>query len=502
MPKPYSVTPRLPIDSAIYIATFYNSENTRITRSLSTDNLDKAKILCAGFVALKNAGVRTLDHALALEAFVDPDCYEFYFSLSQLREADVDQAPSEIAAGIAAARALPVDVTMPETPKTRNKIKNERRQAVAFRAQAGKFKAGWDQEKAERSNEQRSMLAHATRAAANAPAFDVARVQYAAHLAATVQKPRTYIRALENFLSYADETKLALQNVGDVRPGHVIGFLDAKGRAEDETKKATRRHNLRKYIGCFFNWCAEKFEIVSPMSGVKTVPMAAVRRERGEIDWHSLEDIQAALAVLPWQLRDAGLPVTMDEILYWRALIGTLAFAGLQLAELCWLRVQDIQFPKGRQRAKLWVTTVEDPTDKTVRHLLKTDNRRRHVDVHPRYLLPLLLAHLDSGRAGDYFVFPMAAKRKRKGFVASGGRWLEDSLGHVLRGDPGGKDRAERIGLLPAAMNAKSLRRTFGSLLIRSGKSTEQVAAAMGNTPEVVREHYARILGCEVDVDF
>jgi hypothetical protein len=39
-------------------------------------------------------------------------------------------------------------------------------------------------------------------------------------------------------------------------------------------------------------------------------------------------------------------------------------------------------------------------------------------------------------------------------------------------------------------------------LLIRSGKTTEQVAAAMGNTPAVVREHYARILGCEVDVDF
>jgi hypothetical protein len=51
-------------------------------------------------------------------------------------------------------------------------------------------------------------------------------------------------------------------------------------------------------------------------------------------------------------------------------------------------------------------------------------------------------------------------------------------------------------------MNAKSLRRTFGSLLIRSGATEAQVAAAMGNTPSVVRAHYARILGGEVDVDF
>jgi len=61
--------------------------------------------------------------------------------------------------------------------------------------------------------------------------------------------------------------------------------------------------------------------------------------------------------------------------------------------------------------------------------------------------------------------------------------------------------RAQR-GVLPEGMSAKSLRRTFGSLLLRSGKSSAEVAAAMGNTEQVVRDHYARLLGREVKVDY
>jgi integrase len=51
-------------------------------------------------------------------------------------------------------------------------------------------------------------------------------------------------------------------------------------------------------------------------------------------------------------------------------------------------------------------------------------------------------------------------------------------------------------------MNAATLRHTFGSLLLRSGKTYAQVAAAMGNSESTVREHYARLGGHEVDVDF
>jgi hypothetical protein len=101
--------------------------------------------------------------------------------------------------------------------------------------------------------------------------------------------------------------------------------------------------------------------------------------------------------------------------------------------------------------------------------------------------------------------FNIHDSEKRRGSRKTSELWLEDSLSKALRGHAGGKDKRKRPptpGLLPKGMNAKSLRRTFGSLLFRSGKSTAEVAAAMGNTEQVVRENYARILGCEVDVDF
>lgn len=296
-------------------------------------------------------------------------------------------------------------------------------------------------------------------------------------------------------------------NVADVLPGHIVGFLDEKTDHGDVSRKAIRRRNLRTYLGRFFNWCAQKYQIVSPMSGVKAVPSQAVRRERGEIDWHTLKQINAVLAALPENLRlqqnkKTAVEVAAGDVAYWRALIATLAFSGLQLAELCWLRVQDFKLSKNGKRATIWVTTVDDPSGNGQRHLLKTDNRRRHVDVHARHLLPLLLKHVAFRRAGPHFLFPMPAKRKRKGFVSEGGRCKEITLSTFLRGHLGGVDRKPTHGLLPKGMNAKSLRRTFGSLLIRSGKSTDEVAAAMGNTPAVVRDHYARILGGEVDVDF
>lgn len=203
--------------------------------------------------------------------------------------------------------------------------------------------------------------------------------------------------------------------------------------------------------------------------------------------------------------------VPKDQVAYWRALVGMLGFAGLQLAELIWLRRSDLQI--SGDRAKIWVTTVDDAEVPGLSHALKTGHRRRHVDVHARLLLPLLKNHVKHLRAGAVHLFPLPSGvrvRKRDKNPGAAERWLMQSLSTMLRGHVGSTvktakgelQRKPTPGLLPAGMNAKSLRRTFGSLLLRSGKSTAEVAAAMGNTEEIVRQHYARILGCEVDVDF
>lgn len=199
--------------------------------------------------------------------------------------------------------------------------------------------------------------------------------------------------------------------------------------------------------------------------------------------WHELPEVEAALEALPSD--------------YWRALVATLAFAGLRLAELVWLRREDVQVQGDRRQ--LWVTTVEDGHGG--RHALKTGHSERAVEIHPTRLWPLLERHLVDG-AGEVFLFPASTRRRARASAGHPERWVEHTLGRVLSGDPGGATRSPRAGLLPEGMGPASLRRTFGSLLLRSGASVAEVAAAMGNTPAVVQAHYARVLGSEVAVRF
>ena len=50
-------------------------------------------------------------------------------------------------------------------------------------------------------------------------------------------------------------------------------------------------------------------------------------------------------------------------------------------------------------------------------------------------------------------------------------------------------------------IDCRILRRTFGSLQLRAGKRDLEVAALMGDRPETVRRHYARILAEEITID-
>ncbi|MCB9893323.1 MAG: hypothetical protein H6839_02620 [Planctomycetes bacterium] len=60
---------------------------------------------------------------------------------------------------------------------------------------------------------------------------------------------------------------------------------------------------------------------------------------------------------------------------------------------------------------------------------------------------------------------------------------------------------AAKAAKLQKKVDSRTLRRTFGSLAIRSGVSVEAVATIMGNRPQIVRKHYARLLPDEVSLD-
>jgi integrase len=344
-------------------------------------------------------------------------------------------------------------------------------------------------EKAVRQKLENSIVAQALASAAQAPSLHEALKRYQEHLNATCSPKHgrdMSTRAAEFVATLPSDLR-----VSNVTANMVSSFIDRAAQAGDVNRRATHYRYWHVRVGAFLNWAAQRWGYPSPMSGVKNVPRHAADRERGDIQWHDLEPVEAAIDALP------------DT--YWKALVACLAYAGLQLAELCWLRVSDLEFAKDQTPGKIWVTTVDDPSDPDIRHALKTYHRRRGIDMHPRLLLPRIKALLAERKTASVFLFavpPTRRRRVRRVTPGSSDRWVVNSLSTVLRGHPGGKRRAIVKGLLQEGMNAKSLRRTFGSLLLRSGKSTAEVAAAMGNTEDVVRRHYARILGCEVDVDF
>ena len=211
------------------------------------------------------------------------------------------------------------------------------------------------------------------------------------------------------------------------------------------------------------------------MVGVTLTSARQVQEERGDIVWHSLPEVHATVSRLP--------------DLYWKSVVSTLAFAGLRLSELAWLRTTDLDLEKGT----IWVTTVEDATGD--KHKIKSLHSRRTVNLHPKLLWPLLREYQRDLAPGPTVLFPVPEKmrRSRSRPDAAAERWRLDTLGKVLRRFL----RTPQTGMMPL-----TLRHTFGSLLIRVGRNVTEVAAAMGNTPEVVLRHYARLLGHEVHINF
>jgi integrase len=491
--RPYSVTPRLRGRARSYSAAFVCATGKRITRGLRTEDPERARLICAGLVVLFHARPKTATQA---PTDVPLEAIRLYFDGAPESSLQVD---SKLAEG-QADHALWAEIVAKFPPEHHVELHGIYRERGHLRTENSRQRLEIAQltrdiqlERGRRESLEQTVVARLAKAQAGAPELVPALIEFENHILSTVshRNAKDHVNGVKSFLLSLPSS---LVTAADIMPAHVISFLDAQAERGNQHKKMSRRRAWRIRLSRFFSWLEQVYGLPSPLMTVPTVTKTAVLRERGDIHWHRLDEIEATLKSLP------------DD--YWRALVGTLAFAGLQLAELVWLRKSDVELDGDRGR--LWVTTVEDPDDPGSKHLLKTGHRRRHVDIHSRFLLDLIKRQAQS--VSGSFLFPAKLRMtkdgkpyKRRGKRASSELWLEDTLSKVLRGHPGGKDKKKRPptkGLLPKGMTAKSLRRTFGSLLLRSGKSTAEVAAAMGNTEQVVRENYARILGCEVDIDF
>jgi hypothetical protein len=490
MPKPYRVEPQRQSGAQSYSAVFRNASGKRVHRGLKTADLSQSQLICAGLARLWTQHIESI---LDVPFDVPLDAIRLYFGERGTNPDEPVPANAEsvdLALGQARAQVgyFPRNVQSRLLPVFLEDARI-RRENETLRLELASRQRDLESERIARKQLESSVLVKTMQSAAQAPELTEALALFEAHV-----KSKCSPKHVKDMLGHAREFAGSLPpsvKISAVTADQVARFIDEAVQSGD--RLATRYAFWRTRIGALLNWAAQRWGFVSPMLGVKSVPRHALDRERGDILWHDLNDVEAAVAALP-----NG---------YWKALVATLAYAGLQLAELCWLRRTDVEyFSDGAlERGRMWVTTVEDPTEEGVRHTLKTGNRRRGIDLHPRLLLPRLKTHMATLSPENVFLFPIPETQRRRKRIQTRGsdeRWLVNSLSTVLRGHRGARTRAATPGLLPKGMNAKSLRRTFGSLLLRSGKSTPEVAAAMGNTEEIVRRHYARLVGAEVGVNF
>jgi len=489
MAKAYRVTPRRQPGRESYIANFYDARGNRVTRGIGTSDQSKAELICAGLARLHTS--RAVD-AETVPVDVPMESVKLYFgegaeSPVLIKAAQIENLMGSLQPEL---KRFPKEVHAKLVPVLMDRLRLEKENATQ-RAQIASLIRELDQAKAERKQLESSVVVRTMQSAAKSPALSVALQGYREHLAAKSNPKHVDDMAgrAEAFIA----TMSADNKVASVEPAQISAFLNEKSLEGDPKFKATRFAYWRVRLGAFFNWAAKQYGYASQMDAVHTVARSSVERERGDIHWHELSEVQAA--------------VKRQTEPYWKALVGTLGYAGLRLAELIWLRTSDVKLTKSS--GTIWVTTVEDADDPEDRHALKTGRSKRAVNVHSKLLLPLLRSHVKEGGTGKFYFFPMPPTvRRRVGESTSDERWLLDSLSTKLRGHVGGKNRKTTAGILPPGMNAKSLRRTFGSLLLRSRKpngdrySLEEVAAAMGNSPQIVSRHYARILGSEVVVQF
>ncbi len=475
MAKKYSVTP-IQRNGTFYSATFRDAMGKRITRGLGTANVEIARVICAGLVGLFKSGVKIPDD-VPKNLDVHPDARNLYFGVTG-DEYNAATIQGPLKAVYAILEAFPVELRATLLPVflERNKL----REAHAALKVTNKDQAAEiSRLKEELAALKRTVIGQMLEAGKNVPDMaDAIKLFEATMKAETTEfNARVVLSVVNRFIASLEGKR---KNAVEITADDIGRFLDAEtARGEDINKKATRRDAIRRRVGRFINWSADRWLYTSQMKAIATGDLG---REKSDPHYHELADVKAALESLPND--------------YWKTLIATLAFAGLQLAELVWLRKSDVTISADGTSGKLRITTVDDGNGG--KHLLKTDHRRREVNLHPTQLLPLIKSFLASEHPGEIFLFAIPKADR----VDDRERWLVNSLSCKLNGHRGGKRRRPTAALLPAGMNAKSLRRTFGSLLLRSGKTTVDVAAAMGNTPEVVTRNYAKLRGHEVTVNF
>jgi len=264
----------------------------------------------------------------------------------------------------------------------------------------------------------------------------------------------------------------------DANPGSIIDITHKdvtewliKFVAEKERKNSIETWNrARIWFTKFFTWSSTQWDFINPMPKVQI----KINKDYHDIEWHELDELEKMIADIK-NVKDI-------DLVYWQALIGVMAYAGLSQHEARALQTKNIDLDK----LTLRVTPSKEANVK-----LKNKKRVRSIEIN-EHLKPLLISYIKSGHPGKYLFPNIYTYQKGKP------PWNNRTgLSVALHG------KGIRATILPEYLgeikcSCLSLRRSFGSILIRSGCTAAEVAAAMGNSIAIVEKHYARILAKEV----
>jgi len=262
---------------------------------------------------------------------------------------------------------------------------------------------------------------------------------------ATYKRPKTIAADRGRLNEFVKS--VSLPHLGQVTTGAINALLVEKAKRDSCTAATLLRY--REVLHAFFEWARKQ-------GHVRTNPVTNVRRPRipeHDIRFLTLEQIDVCLDAVQGDMLDA--------------LVATAIYGGLRREELCWLTWADVLLDSKRPLIRVRSKRIGEEawTPKT--------KRNRTVPVS-RDLLPYLTRQrLRAGKS--VWVFPSP----------QGQRWDPDNLSRRL---------AKLMHAATLPWTFLDYRHTFGSQLAQKGVSLYKIAELMGNSPEIARRHYARLL--------
>ena len=251
----------------------------------------------------------------------------------------------------------------------------------------------------------------------------------------------------------------------------ITEYLQVYIGAKERPNPATSWNRERRTISYFYKWAQFEYDCQSPMSGTKT---KSDKDNNHEIEWLDLNEIDFLMNYI-----NTG---NNELDIYWRAATAIMCFAGLSAHELRALHTSNVDFDKMVIRVK--------PCE-IAKVSLKNGKRKRNIMINKK-LKPHIEAYLKNKFPSKHLFVDLRFKDNRP--------WNKKGFTSAINGEA-----CKNIdGIFPDEINDKNcgcliLRRTFGSLMIRSGKTFAEVAALMGNSINMVELHYGRLKANEVD---